>query len=186
MPSTCWPRQCGWKWGKTCDQDGFKNNTTTQHHSSPNHGRRGWCQRLERGGFSTVNIGPWTQYRQVVFETWWSILKTLWARSSIAEPFPHKISSPSNGHSTALPNMPYLRQWKFVPGLLMAFVQGIAIALGSCMDSKILPKQNNGPRDVRRKRTKQSPPRPQLLSTNSWRRIEANTRAKTSRITTPY
>ena len=28
------------------------------------------AQRLERGGLSTVNIGPKTQYRQVIFETW--------------------------------------------------------------------------------------------------------------------
>ena len=31
-------------------------------------------QRLKRGGLSTVNIGPRTQYRQVIFETWVSDL----------------------------------------------------------------------------------------------------------------
>ena len=34
------------------------------------------AQRLERGGLSTVNIGPRTQYRQVVFEAWVADLKT--------------------------------------------------------------------------------------------------------------
>ena len=34
------------------------------------------AQRLERGGLSTVNIGPRTQYRQVIFETWVDDLTT--------------------------------------------------------------------------------------------------------------